>query len=313
MPKKNLKNGYSDHILSPLRYPGSKRRLAGFIRKTLEINDFRPKLYIEPFIGGASVALQLLVDDVVDQVILIDIDPLIAHFWEAVFFDTSWLVNQILSIDVSLEKWNEFKTFKPKSKRDFALTCLFLNRTSFSGIMRNEVGPLGGRDQQSIYKINCRFPRETLVKRIKRISQYRDKVFAIWVCSWSEGMKKIRKLQKSQNLTSESVFLYFDPPFFEKGESLYRHYFVDKDHSELRDFLLHLNDYWILSYDSAHKFDLLYGDAIKNNTNGTKKKDIELIYSTGVMVGRKPTKEVIISNFESLPKETKFWKKASGI
>ncbi|HEX8231002.1 MAG TPA: effector-associated domain EAD1-containing protein [Chloroflexia bacterium] len=50
-------------IVSPLRYPGSKRRLAGYIEATLRINNLRPALFVEPFAGGASVALQLLTDD----------------------------------------------------------------------------------------------------------------------------------------------------------------------------------------------------------------------------------------------------------
>src|SRR5690348_5041293 len=82
-------------ILSPLRYPGSKRRLAGYIQKTLQLNNLHPSLFVEPFAGGASVALQLLNNNMVDTIGLIDRDPLVAAFWEAVFFDTEWLLEQI--------------------------------------------------------------------------------------------------------------------------------------------------------------------------------------------------------------------------
>jgi hypothetical protein len=44
-------------ILSPLRYPGGKRQLAGYIAATIRLNGLRPKLFVEPFAGGASVAL----------------------------------------------------------------------------------------------------------------------------------------------------------------------------------------------------------------------------------------------------------------
>src|SRR4051794_15391349 len=67
-------------ILSPLRYPGSKRRLGGYIKETLKINGLRPALLVEPFAGGASVCLQLLNDGAVDQIGLIDKDPLVAAF-----------------------------------------------------------------------------------------------------------------------------------------------------------------------------------------------------------------------------------------
>ena len=303
----------NDHFTSPLRYPGSKRRLSSFVSRALELNALRPKLYVEPFVGGASIALQLLFDEMIDQAILIDIDPFVANFWKAVFFDTEWLIDQIETIEISIEKWHEFKAFSPKTKREYALACLFLNRTNFSGILRSEVGPLGGREQKSKYKIDCRFPRDTLVRRVERISAHKDKIQGIWVCSWAEGIQRIREMQAAGELPGEDVFFYFDPPFFEKAASLYRFYFKNGDHEKLRDFLLTLEDGWILSYDASDQLSLLYGEAIRNNTNGARKRDVELIYSTGIMLGRKPTKEVIISNLDHLPAETRFWKTASGL
>ncbi len=303
----------SDYFLSPLRYPGSKRRLASYVSQALQLNKLHPQLYIEPFVGGASVALQLIFDGVVDQAILIDIDPFVANFWKAVFFDTEWLIDQIKTIEISIEKWHEYKALSPKNDREYAQACLFLNRTNFSGILRGEVGPLGGREQKSKYKIDCRFPRDTLVKRVERIAEHKDRIKGIWTCSWSDGIQRIREMQASGELPTEDVFFYFDPPFFEKAADLYRFYFKNGDHEELRDFLLALKDHWILSYDSSDQVSSLYGEAIQNNTNGTRKRDVELIYSIGIMLGRKPTKEVIISNLDHLPTETRFWKTASGL
>lgn len=57
-------------LLSPLRYPGSKRRLVNFIKKTLELNSLHPQVYVESFVGGGSVALQLLQNNQVDKIIL---------------------------------------------------------------------------------------------------------------------------------------------------------------------------------------------------------------------------------------------------
>ncbi|MCK4828867.1 DNA adenine methylase, partial [bacterium] len=161
----------NNKAISPLRYPGSKRRLMSYICNVLSLNNLCPKLYVEPFAGGASVALKLMLEDKVDQIILMDLDPYIAYFWDVVFFDTNWLIKKISSIDVSIEKWHEYKKMMPKSKRDYALACLFLNRTSFSGIIRDEIGPLGGREQKSPYKIDCRFPKTTLIERISRLSK----------------------------------------------------------------------------------------------------------------------------------------------
>jgi hypothetical protein len=46
--------------------------------------------------------------------------------------------------------------------RDIAVKCLFLNRTTFSGILHGRAGPMGGRKQQSDYKIDCRFNKDGL-------------------------------------------------------------------------------------------------------------------------------------------------------
>src|SRR4051812_18382692 len=93
-------------ILSPLRYPGSKRRFASYVARCLGLNGLHPALFIEPFAGGASVALQLLNDGLVDRIGLVDRDPLIAAFWRTVFFDTEWLVERVATISVTLPRWN---------------------------------------------------------------------------------------------------------------------------------------------------------------------------------------------------------------
>src|ERR1700690_988003 len=107
-------------IRSPLRYPGSKRRLAKYVREVLKLNNLRPSLYVEPFVGGASVGLQLLQYNLVDKVIFMDLDPWLASFWKTVFFDTDWLIQKINSTRVSLKLWKELKASKPRTIREQA-------------------------------------------------------------------------------------------------------------------------------------------------------------------------------------------------
>lgn len=288
-------------LLSPLRYPGSKRRLSAYIRDALLLNDIRPSLYVEPFVGGGSVFLQLLQDNLVEQVILIDRDPWVASFWHSLFFDTDWLVTQVQEREISLQQWDVIKQSNPQTKREQAWACLFLNRTSFSGILERTAGPLGGRKQTSRYKIDCRFPRQTLVDRIRRIGAYRDKVAAIHALSWHEGLRWIQHTQAAGKLPRNNVFYYFDPPFFNKAKMLYRFYFSPQDHIDLRDTLLQLTDKWILSYDSAEQVEALYGQALRRRVNGAQKHDVETLYSASTMQERKKGKEVILSNLEHLP------------
>ena len=283
-------------IRSPLRYPGSKRRLVNSVRQLLELNNLRPALYIEPFIGGASIGLQLMQYDLVDKVIFMDIDPWVSSFWKTVFFDTEWLTEKILTTQVTLELWDKLKKSNPQTIREMAWACFYLNRTSFSGILEKRVGPLGGREQKSKYKIDCRFPRNTLVKRIEQISQFRDKIYAVWNCSWEDGVSRIKKEQKNKKLPKQNLFYYLDPPFFNKAESLYRFYFEESDHIKLRNQLLRLKDYWLLSYDSATQVEILYGDAIHKKINGANHHHVDIYYSLSILSERRVVKEVIISN-----------------
>ena len=297
MPKTKL-------LISPLRYPGSKRRLVNLIIDALKVNNLHPTLFVEPFVGGGSVAINLLNHNLADQVIIADLDPWITSFWQVVFNDTQWLLSQIQTIEVSLDQWHEFKNFNPKKVRDQALTCFFLNRTSFSGILEERAGPIGGRNQQSDYPIDCRFTettRETIVGRILQIAQFRDRVYGVWNLPWEEAIQRVRSEQAKNKLPRTDLFFYLDPPFFEEADALYRFYFEDEDHQTLRNFLLTLEDKWLLSYDSVEQVDVLYGEAIRKGTNGTQQNHIEMVYSIAGVSKRKKRKEVILSNLETLP------------
>lgn len=255
------------------------------------------------------MALHLLANELVYKVILMDRDPLVAHFWHAVFFDTTWLAEAIKHVEVTLDNWDHFRALAPNTPREAALKGLFLNRTSFSGILEKQAGPLGGRAQTSRYTIDCRFPKNELIRRIEEIAGFADRISGVWCCSWEEGVQRIRELQQAGELPTDNVFFYLDPPFFKKAEKLYRFTFTDADHAALRDFLIQIEDKWILSYDSADDVKRLYGRAVQNGTN---QHHVELVYTTG-RSGRVPSQEVILSNFEHLPQKDKFWQVASGL
>lgn len=288
-------------ILSPLRYPGSKRRFAGYVRRALELNGLKPKLYVEPFAGGASVALQLLNDGVVEKIGLIDRDPLVAAFWHTIFFDSEWLIGRVKRIPVTLRQWKTWTEARPRNRRDRALKCLFLNRTSFSGIIAPGAGPIGGWAQESAYNVACRFPRETLVRRIEQAAKLRDRVAFVWSMSWSAGLAQMRRLQHRGELPSDD-FLYLDPPFFEKADRLYTHYFTEQQHAELRDHLLLEKSKWILSYDSAARVQELYGRA---------PNQVDLLYTVAAKASQRQVQEIVLSNLESLPEQTRLWRRQS--
>jgi len=269
-------------LTSPLRYPGSKHQLSQYVQDVLELNGLRPSLYVEPFVGGASVALHMLQLPSVEQVILMDVDPWVASFWQTLFFDTAWLIEQVQAVEVTVERWQQFKNARPETSREQALTLLFLNRTNYSGILEGQVGPIGGKGQRSAYDIACRFPRATLVKRIGQIAMYRDKIRGIWACSWDDGVARLLELQRAGEV-SRNTFWYCDPPYY-GPRKLYRYEFSDTDHRQLRDFLMALRQPWLLSYDVAQ--------AIRELYSGAQVREIEWRYSSVRSRGH----ELLISN-----------------
>jgi len=107
----------TNSVISPLRYPGSKRYFAAYIAQALEVNDLRPSLYIEPFIGGESAGLYLIQRNLIDKGISIDPGPWITNFERKVFWDTDWQLDQIEKAPVKLKDSESIRQRKPISRR----------------------------------------------------------------------------------------------------------------------------------------------------------------------------------------------------
>ena len=287
-------------IVSPLRYPGSKRRFASYVAEALRINNFRPKLFVEPFAGGLRVALQMLADNLVDRVGIGELDPLVADFWHCVFFETEWLIESINALEVDLDTWHHYKSYNPVTAKERAIACIFLNRTNFSGILNSAAGPIGGVNQTSIYKIGCRFTKATVIKRIRQAASYRDRIAFICNNGWQETITYTESLEYKP----KDVFCYLDPPFYDKASKLYRHYFENDDHGILRDALRRRPYKWLLSYDAADEIKALYSDKRMFRAQ----RGVELLYTLARSKKHKPVKEIVVTNLPLLPLHDKVWR-----
>jgi len=291
-------------IISPLRYPGAKRRLASYIAEALDQNNLKPDLFIEPFAGSASVSLTLLRLGKVKEIGIADRDPLISSFWKVVFWDTQWLVDQVQNIEISISQWKRFRDSNPSTEREKALKCIFLNRTSFSGIMAPGSGPIGGFKQTSQYKIDCRFPRGKIISRIRQAQALADRVKFVWTASWRYTLTKVSAMCNQKRMP-QSTFYYFDPPFFEKADRLYTFWFSPAEHLRFRDTVKGLTAPWIVSYDSVPKAKELYGQHYHNGTI------LKCLYSLAGGSGLRQSEEAIITNLKSLPARTQLWQTAN--
>jgi DNA adenine methylase len=273
---------------SPLRYPGAKSGFADLIGKLIESAKTSSQvkqidLLVEPFAGGASTSLRLVGAGIVDRVLLADADPLVATFWQVAAAETEALVDRMASEHArfvsrggakALDRWDFWRRWTPPpgmrpatARFESAMKCLFLNRTTFSGILHGQAGPIGGRKQESDYGIGCRFNVEGLAERLRYVGHLYDtrRLVDVWCTDWRQTLADVPEWYS--HLIPDRVLAYLDPPYLEKSRKLYQRSFdAGADGRDITsdlqwsDRLLHhsLAEYvrrkiqfrWVLSYDA---------------------------------------------------------------
>lgn len=242
---------------SPLRYPGGKNKLAKFIAFICKKNEINGH-YVEPYAGGASVALHLLFNGHVKDITINDYDKAIYAFWHSVIHDTDKLCRKIKNTEVTLETWRKQKKIqdnkdKEKDLLKLGFSTFFLNRTNYSGII--DGGMIGGLSQKGEYKIDCRFNKEELIDRIKFIAIHKKHIRV----KNMDALDLIRKVRKDKN-----TIFYFDPPYYLKGPSLYMNHYEHKDHEKVsREIKKIKNAKWIVSYDNTSEIKNMYDECKK--------------------------------------------------
>lgn len=235
----------------PLRYPGAKSNLAPTVAELVERHRLVGLQLAEPFAGSAAVSRYLLRKNLIESAILWEFDPGVFAFWKAVLFETEELQRRIQLADVSLREFDRCREHlfevrgRPKDALETGYSFLFLNRTSYSGIVG--AGPIGGRSQSSDYSIGCRFNKARLVRQIGSLGELRERVSI----RYGDGIKAIAGAKRG-------TFLYVDPPYFSNGKKFYRKYFSDFDHRRLNRALRLTRAFWLLSYDYEDEIERLY-------------------------------------------------------
>lgn len=265
---------------SPLRYPGGKAKLADYFKQVFKDNLLYDGVYIEPYAGGASVALSLLFNEYASKIIINDIDRSIFAFWYSVLNKTDELCQLINDTPVTVETWISQKQIQKVKQQqgllELGFSTFFLNRTNRSGII--DAGVIGGRQQTGAWKIDARYNKKELISRIERIAQYKDKI-ELYNSDAVELVKSLRN-----KLPQKSLF-YFDPPYYAKGKDLYLNYYGDNDHQQIANEISKVCDQkWIITYDDVKPIQKLYSNF--------RKKHFNLSYSAGPF--NKQGKEIMI-------------------
>ena len=259
---------------SPLRYPGGKSRLSEFIKLIIENIGMTNCTYIEPFAGGAGVALSLLVDNCVNDIVINDYDKAIYSFWRAIKTDSEELIEKIINTPVTMDEWYKQKEIYTQThvySVDLAFSTLFLNRTNRSGIL--SAGPIGGYAQDGEWKLNVRYDKTKLIEKIKKIADNKERIKVYNKDILSLITNYIPKY-------GDRVFIYFDPPYFGKGKQLYLNFFSYDDHVRIEKMINNqVNCDWVITYDDVQeiadiyqnhilrRFDLNYSAAVKRKAS----------------------------------------------
>lgn len=264
---------------SPLRYPGGKNRLSAFLAKVCKDNNINGH-YVEPYAGGASVALYLLIEGYVKKVSINDKDRSLYAFWHSIKYESEELCNLIDTTEITIENWYLQKEIQKKKETasllELGYSTLFLNRTNRSGIIK--AGVIGGIKQSGSYKIDCRFNKEEIKNRIRLIAQYAENI-----CVYNEdAIELIDKIQ-TESENTDTIF-YFDPPYYLKADQLYMNHYMDENHLAVSQKIKNIkNIRYIISYDENKFIENLYSNLASkkysfNHSAGPSKAGKEILF-----------------------------------
>ncbi len=272
---------------TPLRYPGGKARLRPYLERLISQNKLYDAHYVEPFCGGAGLALQLLMDYVVGAIHINDLDPAVYSFWDSVVNRTEDLCSLIEQTPCNMDTWHTqraiWKTPKQASSLELGFATFFLNRTNRSGIL--EAGVIGGKKQEGKWKIDARYNIQELTERIREIGKFRSRIFLYS----DEALSFLGRI--TPNLPQRSL-VYLDPPYVEKGPGLYLNHYDEANHRSLSAWVRkELALPWMVSYDDHPLIRECYSGcneasmSLPYSAYGNARRGTELIYfSEGLQI-----------------------------
>jgi len=239
---------------SPLRYPGGKGKLADFVKTIFRDNLLCDGYYVEPYAGGASIALSLLFTEYASRVVINDIDRSIYAFWYSVINKTDELCRLVDRAKLDINEWRRQRSIQQAKEKaallDLGFSTLYLNRTNYSGVIKG--GVIGGLNQSGKWKIDARFNKGDLVERVKRIATYKSRI-ELHNLDACELLSSVAK-----KLPMKTLF-YLDPPYYVKGRALYVNHYQAHDHAKVaRSIKKFKRPRWIVSYDYTPEIVSLY-------------------------------------------------------
>lgn len=252
---------------TPIRYPGGKTKLYPEIKAIMEKNCLVNCPYAEVFAGGAGLAIKLLMKGDVPSIVINDYDRAIFCIWDAIVNNGDEMCKFIDNVPLNIETWRYCReVYRNRNEADdfeLAKAAFYLNRTNVSGILGG--GVIGGQDQTGNFKMDARFNRETLCRKIGAIFALRNSI-------------RVTRLDAeafiSEELQDSTVFAYLDPPYVKKGPGLYRSSFDEAKHRALAKMVSTCQSKWVITYDDDALIEDIYA--------GYSSFDINISYTANI-------------------------------
>jgi DNA adenine methylase len=243
---------------TPLRYPGGKAKLAAYVKRLMKDNRLLDGEYVEPYAGGAAIALELLFHEYVSRIHINDVSKSVHAFWNSVLNNTEAFCRLVMKTPLTVPQWDKQKQIieHPADHDSLALgfATFFLNRTNRSGILNG--GIIGGRDQTGPWKIDARYNAKELVRRVEQIAAMSSRIKLT-------RQDALRFLTAGVAKWPKETLIYLDPPYYVKGRDLYYDFYAPEDHAHIAGFMNAsvTRQQWIVSYDNVKPIRDLYSGA----------------------------------------------------
>jgi len=289
-PKLRVNMSSPRSFVTPLRYPGGKARLGEWLGSLMRHNGISGGYYVEPYAGGAGAAIYLLTNGYVNNIIINDADPAIYAFWWAILNDEEKFSELFSKTETNMDSWYQQKDIvnnpEKHSTTELGFATFFLNRTNRSGII--SAGVIGGKKQEGKYKIDARYNKEKLLKRIKSINSLKNHINVYNL----DALELIaRKLPEEDS----KCLVYLDPPYYVKGSQLYRNHYQPEDHSKIADTVRKIRHPWLVTYDNCEPIRALYSQernvefSLRYSTHLSRPNATEIMFYDNLMLHDSPT------------------------
>lgn len=227
--------------------------MAGSLAELFWAADSGPEVWFEPFAGGAGAGLTALVDHDVPELWLADSSPALGAFWRTVLANGERFAQWVETFEPTIETFYAAREAVHDACVDefrLAQAAFLLNRCSRSGMIRSDVGPIGGRSQMGRWKLDCRWNAPALAERIRAVNRLRDRI------TFLDGDAETLLEDLPKSGFSNEVFVFADPPHVEQGRRLYA--MGALDHERFRDAVAALDGPWAMTYDDVPLVHSLY-------------------------------------------------------